>query len=101
MASPGGPPTDELALLAKCLLSEPTDRNLWRQQLSLTRVLDWLEEFPADTWQDRWLLSGSDDQGSTWGATGPERRNALAIHHGPGHPDRPSGGSALLRVAVR
>ncbi|MDQ0946022.1 tyrosine-type recombinase/integrase [Streptomyces sp. V1I1] len=63
-------PRDELALLAKCLLSEPTDRNLWRQQLSLTRVLDWLEEFPADTWQDRWLLSGSDDQGSAWGPQG-------------------------------
>lgn len=63
-------PRDELALLANCLLSEPTDRDLWRQQLSLTRVLDWLEGFPADTWQDRWLLSGSDDQGSAWGPQG-------------------------------
>jgi len=29
-----------------------------------------LESFPADTWQDRWLLSGSDDQGGGWGPQG-------------------------------
>lgn len=61
---------DELACLAENLLSEPTVRNLWRQQLSLTRIFDWLEGFPADTWQDRWLLSGSDDLGSGWGPQG-------------------------------
>ncbi|MFI5753570.1 hypothetical protein ACIBBE_49355, partial [Streptomyces sp. NPDC051644] len=61
---------DELARLAEGLLSEPTVRNLWRQQLSLTRMFDWLEGFPADTWQDRWLLSGSDDLGSGWGPQG-------------------------------
>ncbi|MGW0825537.1 hypothetical protein [Streptomyces sp. NPDC002845] len=61
---------DELARLAESLLSEPTVRNLWRQQLSLTRIFDWLEGFPADTWQDRWLLSGSDDLGSGWGPRG-------------------------------
>ncbi|MDX2758407.1 tyrosine-type recombinase/integrase [Streptomyces europaeiscabiei] len=61
---------DELARLAESLLSEPTVRNLWRQQLSLTRIFDWLEGFPADTWQDRWLLSGSDDLGSGWGPQG-------------------------------
>ncbi|MEU0119992.1 hypothetical protein ABZ137_41720 [Streptomyces bobili] len=61
---------DELARLAENLLSEPTVRNLWRQQLSLTRIFDWLEGFPADTWQDRWLLSGSDDLGSGWGPRG-------------------------------
>ncbi|MGW2512263.1 hypothetical protein ACWC0A_23245 [Streptomyces scopuliridis] len=62
---------DELARLAENLLSEPTVRNLWRQQLSLTRIFDWLEEFPADTWQDRRLLSGCDDLGSGWGPQGP------------------------------
>ncbi|MFD7541361.1 tyrosine-type recombinase/integrase [Streptomyces sp. NPDC059819] len=61
---------DELTRLAENLLSEPTVRNLWRQQLSLTRVFDWLEGFPADNWQDRWLLSGSDDLGSGWGPQG-------------------------------
>ncbi|MEV5082527.1 tyrosine-type recombinase/integrase [Streptomyces sp. NPDC056159] len=61
---------DELARLAENLLSEPTGRNLWRQQLSLTRIFDWLEGFPADTWQDRWLLSGSDELGSGWGPQG-------------------------------
>ncbi|RFC71121.1 hypothetical protein [Streptomyces sp. AcE210] len=63
-------PRDELARLAGDLLDQPTSRDVWRQQLSLTRVLDWLEGFPADTWQDRWLLSGSDDQGSAWGPQG-------------------------------
>ncbi|WP_329359290.1 hypothetical protein [Streptomyces sp. NBC_01483] len=61
---------DELARLAENLLREATVHNLWRQQLSLTRIFDWLEEFPADTWQDRWLLSGSDDLGSGWGPQG-------------------------------
>ncbi|MGW2283442.1 hypothetical protein [Streptomyces phaeochromogenes] len=42
-------PRHELALLAETLLSEPTVRNRWRQQLSLTRIFDWLEGFPADT----------------------------------------------------
>ncbi|MGW2183999.1 hypothetical protein ACWCXX_39750 [Streptomyces sp. NPDC001732] len=33
---------DELARLAENLLIEPTGRNLWRQQLSLRRIFDWL-----------------------------------------------------------
>ncbi|WP_406136832.1 hypothetical protein [Streptomyces sp. NBC_01089] len=61
---------DELASLAESLQREPTVRNLWRQQLSLTRIFDWLDGFPADTWQNRWLLSGSDDLGSGWGPQG-------------------------------
>lgn len=32
-----------------------------------------LEGFPADTWQDRWLLNGSDELGSGWG---PQRLSA-------------------------
>src|SRR5215213_546828 len=39
-------------------------------------VLDWLETFPGSDWQDRWILSGSDEQGSGWGPSGvsPGRR---------------------------
>ena len=37
----------------------------------MTIVLDWLEGFPGDSWQDRWLLSGSDDRAGV-GACGPD-----------------------------
>jgi integrase len=41
-------------------------------------ALDWLERFPGDSWQDRWLLSGSDGQGRTWGPElTPRWRNRL------------------------
>ena len=30
----------------------------------LTRVLDWLEAQPGDTWQDRWITSGADAAGN-------------------------------------
>ncbi|MGJ6969818.1 tyrosine-type recombinase/integrase [Streptosporangium sp. G11] len=33
----------------------------------MTVVLDWLEGFPGDTWQERWLVSGSDAHGQGWG----------------------------------
>ncbi|MEU8893423.1 hypothetical protein [Streptomyces sp. NPDC048442] len=73
---------DELARLAENLLSEPTVRNLWRRQLSLTRIFDWLEGFPADTWQDRWLLSGSDDLGSDCGARYKRRWGSWPMRDG-------------------
>jgi integrase len=33
-------------------------------------VLDWLESFPGDSWQDRWLVSSSDKHGRSWGPGG-------------------------------
>lgn len=30
------------------------------------RMLDWLQDQPGDTWQDRWLASGADDDGRHW-----------------------------------
>lgn len=38
--------------------------------LAVTRILDWLETFPGDDWQTRWLLSGSDGAGNGWGPPG-------------------------------
>lgn len=35
-------------------------------------LLDWLEDQPGDTWQDRWLASGADTAGEDW-AQLPER----------------------------
>jgi len=52
------------------LRAEPTGQQRSRQNRSLTRVLDWLETFPGEDWQDRWLLSGSDQNGSEWGPAG-------------------------------
>src|SRR5260370_16408662 len=38
----------------------------WRRAEAVTFALDWLEGFPGDSWQDRWLLSGADEQGRSW-----------------------------------
>ncbi|MBS4727445.1 site-specific integrase [Mycobacterium sp. SM1] len=36
------------------------------RRLGLPLLLDWLDEQPGDTWQDRWLASGADDAGEDW-----------------------------------
>lgn len=41
-----------------------------RNRLALGRILDWLEEFPGEDWQARWLLSGADAEGQQWGPKG-------------------------------
>ena len=33
----------------------------------MSRLLDWLEGFPGESGQDRWLVSGSDELGVDWG----------------------------------
>jgi integrase len=35
-------------------------------QRGLGRLLDWLEDQPGQTWQDRWLASGADADGRSW-----------------------------------
>ena len=60
----------ELARLGEELLTEPAWRARWRRREAMTIVLDWLESFPGDSWQDRWLVSGSDDHGRSWGPGG-------------------------------
>jgi hypothetical protein len=40
-------------------------RNLDQERRrGLIRVLDWLEQQPGDTWQDRWITSGADAAGN-------------------------------------
>ncbi len=63
-------PRAELMHLAEGLLTEPTLRDRWRRREAMIAVLDWLEGFPGDTWQERWLLSGSDADGQAWGPPG-------------------------------
>ncbi|MGH3225958.1 MAG: tyrosine-type recombinase/integrase [Streptosporangiaceae bacterium] len=36
------------------------------RRCGLTFLLDWLEEQPGATWQERWLASGSDASGTAW-----------------------------------
>src|SRR5216684_6168166 len=60
-------PRAELLRLAEGLLTGATPRERWRRCEAMTAVLDWLDGFPGDTWQERWLLSGSDALGQGWG----------------------------------
>lgn len=60
----------ELLRLADALLVAPTVAQRSRQQNAVSRVLAWLEEFPGENWQDRWVLSGSDERGREWGPAG-------------------------------
>ena len=64
-------------------------------------VLDWLETFPGGDWQDRWILSGSDEQGSGWGPSGvsPGRRARFTV--GAGRAAGVAGRPPVLPLAVR
>src|SRR5687767_9260047 len=71
---------EEIARMAAPLLDgQATDQQHFRFHRGLTRVLDWLETFPGEDWQDRWLLSGSDEHGTGWGPAGltPGQRQNL------------------------
>jgi integrase len=41
-----------------------------RHLLSIRKVTDWLETFPGEDWQQRWLLSGANAAGRQWGPPG-------------------------------
>ena len=58
----------------------------------LTKLLDWLQSQPGDTWQDRWLASGADTAGFDW-ADLPLRGRVPARRH---HRDELCCGLALL-----
>ncbi|NNH51817.1 hypothetical protein HLB15_05995 [Promicromonospora citrea] len=45
---------------------QPTHAERHLHELALTRVLDWLETFAGEDWQDRWLHSASDQRGHGW-----------------------------------
>lgn len=70
---------EELLALAQELLDDPPCHERRRRAEAMTMVLDWLEGFPGDSWQDRWLVSGADDQGRSWGpaALTPRWRSRL------------------------
>src|SRR6266568_3633468 len=56
----------ELLSLAMALPGTSSRQARWRRAEAVTFALGWLEGFPGDSWQDRWLLSGADEQGRSW-----------------------------------
>ncbi len=58
------------------MVSAPTGLSGFRVQShhrrGLPLLLDWLEEQPGESWQERWLHSGADGAGDDW-ASGPRR----------------------------
>jgi hypothetical protein len=83
--------------LAERLLGLFTDPSAGRtrdktRRRGLTKLLDWLECQPGDTWQDRWLASGADTAGFDW-ADLPLRGRVPARRH---HRDELCCGLALL-----
>jgi hypothetical protein len=76
LPSRAGASRGELVGLAGGLLTAPTVAQRNRAHAATGVVLDWLETFPGGDWQDRWVLSCSDERGSGWGPSGvsPGRR---------------------------
>ena len=72
----------ELVLLAQTLLVDPASALIQRQREAVEKVLAWLETFPGQDWQDRWLLSGSDAEGSSWGPVGLSAAQRLPLTTG-------------------
>jgi Phage integrase family len=61
-----------LALVAAASAELPESRIHANHRRGLPVLLDWLEEQPGRTWQQRWLASGADAAGERW-AAGPAR----------------------------
>jgi integrase len=47
----------------------------------LAKVLDWLQDQPGDTWQQRWLASGADAAGFDWADLPLRGRGPVRRHH--------------------
>jgi len=47
----------------------------------LAKLLDWLQQQPGDTWQDRWLASGADIAGFDWADLPLRERVPARRHH--------------------
>ena len=61
-----------LALVATASTGLPESRIHANHRRGLPVLLDWLEEQPGRTWQQRWLASGADAANERW-AAGPAR----------------------------
>ncbi len=59
----------ELLTRASSLESEAAANERRRRLTAVALVLDWLEGFAGESWQQRWLASGADEAGAAWTAT--------------------------------
>jgi len=72
--------------LVERLLGVFTDPGVGRtrdktRRRGLTKLLDWLQRQPGDTWQDRWLASGADNAGFDWADLPLRGRVPARRHH--------------------
>ena len=70
------------ALTAR-LLGSFTDPSAGRirdktRRRGITKLLDWLQRQPGDTWQERWLASGADSAGFDWARSAAERARPVS-----------------------
>ena len=73
-------------VLVTRLLGLFTDRSTDRtrdktRRRGLTKLLDWLQCQPGDTWQEKWLASGADAAGSGWTDLPLKDRVPAREHH--------------------
>ncbi len=74
---------DELTARLVALFTVPGEgrtRDKTRRR-GLTKLLDWLERLPGDTWQDRWLASGADGAGFDCTDLPLQGRGPVRHHH--------------------
>lgn len=57
---------EELLRRAAELPGGSTRQDRYRRAEGVSFALDWLENFPGDSWHDRWMLSGADARGRSW-----------------------------------
>lgn len=62
----------EVLKLASAPLALPDSAVRMKLRRGLSLLLDWLEEQPGQSWQERWHASGADAAGDDW-ATGPAK----------------------------
>jgi hypothetical protein len=72
--------------LVERLLGRFIDPNAGRardktRRRGLTKLLDWLQQQPGDTWQQRWVASGADAAGFDWAELPLKGRVPARRHH--------------------
>lgn len=55
-----------LAWVEQLERSEATPKDLRRRVYGVELLLGWLQRFPGESWQQRWLASGADTAGKAW-----------------------------------
>jgi hypothetical protein len=85
-----------LELMSSASVAAPDSHIQRMQRRGLPALLDWLEEQPGDTWQERWLRSGADAAGEDWARTPAQWLERLSKYS----PDRLALMTSCLLVLV-